>query len=159
MLYPILVAWLPAARRLNRAAAIRVGGAVLVLLALLWKVKIPDVWLAPWITHVIQSLMRKSGEFPGVTETPWPRPVRAAISVLVVASALILGELLFATLRSRTKNTSQLEPATSQDLLWLLGPFSLSYILMLLPRGIYALLYDRYLLGLMPLAIILLIKL
>ena len=41
LLYPILVAWLPAARRLNRAAAIRVGGAVLVLLALLWKVSIP----------------------------------------------------------------------------------------------------------------------
>ena len=86
-------------------------------------------------------------------------PVRAAISVLVVASALILGELLFAMRRSRNRNTSGLEPVTRQDLLWLLGPFSLSYIVMLLPRGIYALLYDRYLLGLMPLAIILLIKL
>jgi hypothetical protein len=158
LLYPILVAWLPAARRLNRTAAIRVGVAVLALVVFLWNVRTPDDWLAPWLTHVIQSLMRESGEFPGVTETPWPLPLRAAISVLVVASTLILGELLFAMLRSR-RNTFWLEPVIRQDLLWLLGPFSLSYIVMLLPRGTYALLYDRYLLGLMPLAIILLIKL
>src|SRR5260370_20898855 len=62
-------------------------------------------------------------------------------------------------LRSKSKNTSGLEPVMRQDLLWLLGPFSLSYILMLLPRGLYALLYDRYLLGLMPLATIFLIRL
>src|SRR6266702_4337042 len=159
LLYPILVAWLPAARRLNRTAAIRVGGAVLVLIVFLWKVKIPDVWLAPWTTHVIQSLMRKSGEFPGVTETPWPLPLRAAISVLVVASALLVGEVLLPVLRSKSKSTSGLDPVMRQDLLWLLGPFSLSYILMLLPRGLYALLYDRYLLGLMPLATIFLIRL
>jgi hypothetical protein len=159
LLYPILVAWLPAARRLNRAAAIRVGGAVLFLVVFFWKVRTPEDWLAPWLTHVIQSLMRESGEFPGVTETPWPLAFRAAISVLVVASALILGELLIAMLRRRSRNMSWLEPVTRPDLLWLLGPFSLSYLVMLLPRGIYALLYDRYLLGLMPLAIILLIKL
>jgi hypothetical protein len=159
LLYPILVAWLPAARRLNRAAAIRVGITVLVLVAFLWKVRTPNDWLAPWLTHVIQSLMRESGEFPGVTETPWPLALRAAISVLVAASALIVGEILLPILRSKSKNTSGRDPVMSQDLLWLLGPFSLSYIGMLLPRGLYALLYDRYLLGLMPLAIIFLIRL
>src|ERR1700750_1869492 len=91
LLYPILVAWLPAAGRLNRSAAIRVGIAVLVLIAFLWKVRTPDDWLAPWLTHVIQSLMRKSGEFPGVTETPWSLPVRVAISILVLAYAFIAG--------------------------------------------------------------------
>jgi hypothetical protein len=101
--------------------------------------------------------MRESGEFPGVTETPWSLSVRVAISVLVVGSALILGEVLYAIVRSRSKRA--LEPVLRQDLLWLLGPFSLGYIIMLLPRGLYALLYDRYLLGLMPLAIILLIRL
>jgi len=103
--------------------------------------------------------MRESGEFPGVTETPWPLPVRAAISVLVVGLALIIGQALLPILRGKSKNTSGLEPVMRQDLLWLLGPFSLSYILMLLPRGLYALLYDRYLLGLMPLATIFLIRL
>jgi hypothetical protein len=159
LLYPILVAWLPAARRLKRAAAIRIGVAVLVLVVFLWRVRTPDDWLAPWLTHVIQSLMRESGEFPGVTETPWSLPVRAAISVLVVASALIVGEALLPILRRKSKDTSGLEPVMRLDLLWLLGPFSLSYILMLLPRGLYALLYDRYLLGLMPLATIFLIRL
>ncbi len=159
LLYPILIAWLPAARRLNRAAAIRVGGAVLVLVVFLWKVKTPDDWRAPWLTHVIQSLMRESGEFPGVTETPWPLPLRVAISVFVVASALIVGEVLLPILRSKNKNTFGPDPAIRQDPLWLLGPFSLSYIVMLLPRGLYALLYDRYLLGLMPLAIIFFIRL
>ena len=159
LLYPILVAWLPAASRLNRAAAIRVGVAMLFLTAFLCKVRTPDDWLAPWLTHVIQSLMRKSGEFPGVTETPWPLPVRVAISILVLASALIAGELLLSKLQSRSRNASALEPVIRQDLLWLLGPFSLSYIVMLLPRGIYALVYDRYLLGLMPLAIVVLVRL
>ena len=159
LLFPILVAWLPAARRLDRTAAIRVGVVVLVLVAFLWKVRTPDDWLAPWLTHVIQSLMRESGEFPGVTETPWSLPLRAAISIFVAASALIVGEVLLPVLRSKNKNTSGLEPVMRQDLLWLLGPFSVSYIVMLLPRGLYALLYDRYLLGLMPLAIIVLIRL
>ncbi len=159
LLYPILVAWLPAARRLKRAAAIRISVAILVLVVFLWRVRTPDDWLAPWLTHVIQSLMRESGEFPGVTETPWSLSVRAAISVLVVASALLVGEALLPILRRKSKNTSGLEPVMRQDLLWLLGPFSLSYILMLLPRGLYALLYDRYLLGLMPLATIFLIRL
>jgi hypothetical protein len=159
LLYPILVAWLPAARRLNRVAAIRVGSAILILVVFFWKVKTPDDWLAPWLTHVIQSLMRKSGEFPGVTETPWPRPVRLAISILVVAAAFIAGELLLSKFRSRSRSTSGSEPVIRQDMLWLLGPFSLSYIVMLLPRGIYALVYDRYLLGLMPLAIIVFVRL
>lgn len=157
LLYPILVAWLPAARSLNRAAAIRVGGAVLVLLALLWKVRFPYEWLAPWITHVIQSLMRKSGEFPGVTEIPWRLAIRLAISFFVVGSALVFGEVLDAILRSKGKKA--LEPVMRQDLLWLLGPFSLSYIVMLLPRGLYSFVYDRYLLGLMPLGIVVLIRL
>ena len=159
LLYPILLAWLPAARRLNRAAAIRIGVAVLVLVIFLWRVRTPDDWLAPWLTHVIQSLMRKSGEFPGVAETPWPLPVRVALSVLVLAAALIVGEMLLSKFRSRSRSASALEPVARRDLLWLLGPFSLSYIIMLLPRGIYALVYDRYLLGLMPLAIIVLIRL
>jgi hypothetical protein len=154
LLYPILVAWLPAACRLNRAAVIRVSVAVLVLTAFLWKVKTRDDWLAPWLTNVIQSLMRKSGEF-----TPWPLPVRVVIPVLLLAAALIVGEQLISKLRSKSRSTSGLEPVIRQDLLWLLGPFSLSYIVMLLPRALYAMVYDRYLLGLMPLGIILLVRL
>jgi hypothetical protein len=159
LLYPIVVAWLPAARRLNRASATRIGIVVLVLAVFLWKVRTPDDWLAPWLTHVIQSLMRESGEFPGVTETPWSLSVRAAISVLVVASALIIGEALLRMIRTTNQNTWSLKSVMRQDILWLLGPFSFSYIVMLLPRGIYGLLYDRYLLGLMPLAIVFLLRL
>src|SRR5258707_15815338 len=103
--------------------------------------------------------MRDSGELPGVTETPWALPLRGAISVFLAASALIVGEVLYPILRSKSENTSGPDPVMRQDLLWLLGPFSLSYIVMLLPRGLYALLYDRYLLGLMPLAMISLIRL
>jgi hypothetical protein len=158
LLYPILVAWLPAARRLNRAAAVRVGSGILVLTAFLWKVKTRDDWLAPWLVHVIQSLMRRIGA-PGVTETPWPLPVRVAISVLVFAAAFIVVEVLLSKFQSRSRSSSGLEPVIRQDLLWLLGPFSLSYIVMLLPRALYAMVYDRYLLGLMPLGIILLIRL
>jgi hypothetical protein len=154
LLYPILVAWLPAVRRLNLAAAIRVGSAVILLIVVFWKVKTPANWLAPWLTHVIASLTRKSGEI-----TPWPLPVQVAISVLLLAAALIVGEQLISKLRSKSRSTSGLKPVIRPDLLWLLGPFSLSYIVMLLPRALYATVYDRYLVGLMPLGIILLIRL
>jgi hypothetical protein len=41
----------------------------------------------------------------------------------------------------------------------MLGPFSLGYIALLLPRAMYSFVYDRYLLGLMPFAIVLLVLL
>jgi len=43
--------------------------------------------------------------------------------------------------------------------LWMLGPFAISYVVLLLPRALYSFVYDRYLLGLMPLAIIILLLL
>lgn len=159
LLYPILAAWLPAAGRLSRGAAIRVGSAVFILLVVLWKASVPQEWLAPWITHVVQSLMRGSGELPSVTETPWNLQLRAAISIIVVLPALIAAELALATLRHRSNKTPLQQLVTRRKILWQLGPFTLSYVVLLLPRGIYGLLYDRYLLGLMPLAIIFLIKL
>jgi hypothetical protein len=45
-----------------------------------------------------------------------------------------------------------------QEIFWLLVPFSICYLTLLLPRALYAILYDRYLLGLMPLAIVALIR-
>jgi hypothetical protein len=41
----------------------------------------------------------------------------------------------------------------------MLGPFAISYVVFLLPRALYSFVYDRYLLGLMPLAIIILLLL
>jgi hypothetical protein len=41
----------------------------------------------------------------------------------------------------------------------LLGPFTVAYICLLLPRALYSVIYDRYLLGLLPIAIFALLKL
>jgi hypothetical protein len=51
-------------------------------------------------------------------------------------------------------------PATPlYEALWVLGPFAISYVAFLVPRAIYSFVYDRYLLGLMPVAIIVLLLL
>ena len=51
-------------------------------------------------------------------------------------------------------------PGTSwHDIAWILGPFSLSYVFLLMPRGAFDLIQDRYLVGLVPAILIVLLKL
>jgi hypothetical protein len=73
----------------------------------------------------------------------------------VIAAVLTLVEQLLAKpWRRRGPSAVSLHEA-----LWMLGPFSISYIAFLLPRALYSFVYDRYLLGLMPVAIIILLLL
>ena len=45
------------------------------------------------------------------------------------------------------------------EVAWLLGPFSLSYVLLLMPRGAFDLIQDRYMVGLVPSILIVILKL
>jgi hypothetical protein len=111
----------------------------------------------PWLGHVIGTL----SIFPGTGEMLGSRPVtltlsmRVALSLLVMAAALTLVEQLLAKpWRRKSPGVSSLNEA-----LWMLGPFAISYVAFLLPRALYSFIYDRYLLGLMPIAIIFLLML
>jgi hypothetical protein len=57
------------------------------------------------------------------------------------------------------KHSGSSPQATWRFIGWLVGPFAAAYVVLLLSRGLYVFIYDRYLLGLMPFAIICLLKL
>lgn len=165
ILFPLLVGWFANLRRRSRSSVLRVGVGVIVTSAVIIAVQrsIPDAWLAPWLTHIIQSEMRGSGEFPGVVEISWPAPWRELISLMVIASVISFADQMISR-RQVAANNDVADVAAvdrksrDQEIFWLLVPFSICYLALLLPRGLYGLLYDRYFLGLMPLAIVALLR-
>jgi hypothetical protein len=120
-----------------------------------------EVLLMPWIGDVIAALGTSRAN-------PWmlgARPVvlglltRAAISLGVMITTAVF--LLYLSIdRDTPRGVSQVKPEISwRTTLVLLGPFTLAYITLLLPRGMHLFVLDRYLLGLMPIAILCLLKL
>ena len=155
--YPILVEWLPQMRRLSRSALVGIPG-----IALAWVVFGRTRRLtAPWLQDVIRYELAESRTgFVPVKPAPLCLPMWAqvAISLLVIVTVLVfvehLRKVLVPPLSKRTVVASYW-----QELWWLLGPFCLSYLVLLLPRAYYFILLDRYLLPLMPIAIICLLRL
>ncbi len=96
LILPISVAWLPTARRLNRNAWLRFTAVMILCIALAilaFAVDRIDTWLMPWLLFLMAE---QSSLTPGMFGTPvamvlW---IRLAISLLVIASALILVEQL-----------------------------------------------------------------
>ncbi len=89
-------------------------------------------------------------------------PISVAFAVALLGSAL-----LFTVLRKRSAHhldehktaSSQPQAQSWRYIFWLLGPFSLGYfVLLLLPADSTFVIWDRYLLGLVPLAIVCLLK-
>jgi hypothetical protein len=84
------------------------------------------------------------------------------LTLIVLVAVLCFFAWLCTTRRAATG--AQLEPLSSQPvssptLLVLLGPFTLAYLALLLPRGLSGDLFDRYLLPLLPVGIIFLLRL
>ncbi len=153
---PILLAWLPIVGRLNQKARLRVVAvsAIFGLLALLLYAKgVLDYWLMPWLAYSL--LITEGLELDLFAAKFW---MRLGISILVVITALVFVEQMtsqgWLKLHSFTKRT-----AAWNELIWILGPFSLSYVILLAPRATYFFIQDRYLLGLVPTAIVVLLKL
>jgi hypothetical protein len=103
--------------------------------------------------------IRKSGLL-GIVQTSY------GIHWALPAEAVFLGvmAILFVVIR-RTgggkKSPRMQEPASRSsywDVLWLLGPYTLGYLALLIPRGATGTLLDRYVLGLTPLPIVFLLK-
>ena len=153
---PILVAWLPEARRLSRAALLRIG-----LTTLLWGIfQLITKWTMPWLLDVIDyefiaartDLMREPGSLF------LPMWTREAISLLAIATALILVEQVWSKVWPLVRNKS-IRVDSWREMLWLLGPFSLSYLILLVPVAYHTILFDRYVLLMMPVAILCMLKL
>ena len=156
MIFPILVAWLFQTRKLVHTALRRIAwitlGWILFQLAT-WTAG----WTVPWLPSDILQY-----EFAAVRmdHLLGPPPLalnlwaREAISLLVVVAVLVLIEYSRDKLWPLVKNKS-----IPQEIWWLLGPFSIGYLIPLLPRAYHAAIFDRYLLPLMPIAIVGLLRL
>jgi hypothetical protein len=151
------VAWLPSAHKLTRNGWLRIGGVLAVFVAFELFAKAMgrmDTWLMPWLEYLLpeQSSLR-----PGMFGTPiemtlW---VRFGISLFVIAAAVIAVEQELERRQSgppRPSSISALKPPGTlwSEIAWILGPFSLSYVVLLMPRGAFDLIQDRYLVGLVP---------
>jgi hypothetical protein len=109
----------------------------------------------PWLGHVIGtlSIFPNTGEMLGSRAATISMPVRVLFSLAVLGASLFLFEHL---LTRPWKTTKPAAPSLRQAFC-LLGPFMLSYVAFLMPRGMYSFIYDRYLLGLIPGAIAILL--
>jgi hypothetical protein len=157
---PILAAWIPVQRSLSRCAITRIACVLIAMGAtsiVLGNRASLDHRVMPWLGHVIGtlSIFSSTGEMLGSRVVTLTLPMRVGLSLLVVAAALTLVE------QTLTKPWRRKSPGavSLNEALCMLGPFSISYVVFLLPRALYSFIYDRYLLGLMPFAIIILLLL
>lgn len=165
VLLPVLIAWLAAARKFGRPAEIRLGVLAFLLGIGCWILSLRGVlddWLMPWIHHVLfsEEIAPKTWVMLGHRPVALPILVQAGISIIVVLSAVAFAQWCFVSWR---KNADSRSPAgwsdSWKDLLYLYLPYFIAYLILLIPRGLRFFIFDRYLLGIMPVAILFLLKL
>jgi hypothetical protein len=162
LVFPVLVGWVGQARTLSRGALIRTA-AVVAAMALflgLTSHSLRYAWSMPWVGHLLFSVIWGRGEFPGGGPGGLGLTTRVVLSLVVVATGMIVFELALASRREQSPEATPKERWEGVDLeiLYVLGPFSLAYLALLMPRTLYEFLYDRYLVGLMPIACLLLLR-
>ena len=171
LLLPILVAFVPAISLRQRGlAALLAIGAVLSLAFIMhffhYSIKyvaLPVDWSGNYVTS--RGLVYVFG-------IKGPEPATLATGLRIFISIAVLFALLcfFAFLLDRRRPSpgtlaySGIAPINSSSIPWrsllaLLVPFTCAYIGLILPRGLRGLLFDRYLLLLLPIGMILLLRL
>jgi hypothetical protein len=166
IILPISVAWLPTTRGLSHRAWLRIGGVLAAFVAFELLAKAMgrmDTWLMPWLMYLLPE---QSSLPPGIFGTPpdgtlW---VRFSLSFFVIAVSIIALERELERKPRRSTKENELLIAASHgaswhEIAWILGPFSLSYVLLLMPRGAFDLIQDRYMVGLVPCIVVVLLKL
>lgn len=147
---PVSVAWMTTTRRLNKSAKRWFAVAMVsftLCAALLYKAGVGDRWTEPWLIPLLGATVLGRAYL-------W---VRAIISLLVIVPAVLFLEQLVGGGLSRSGETGQ--PASWIQLRWILGPFTLSYLIFLIPRAMWQAVQDRYLLSMASIVIIVLLKL
>ncbi len=161
-LLPLLLLFVLVAPSFGRVARLRfsLGAACAILFALVQGQRHKLIfWLAPYLGNYVTVYGLVDG-----TPLHSPRPIVLEFAVrLLITGAAIAGILaLFATLRTSFKTPFHVPETTaqpsSQTLAILLGPFTLAYLGLLLPRAAYGELFDRYLLPLLMLAALALLR-
>jgi hypothetical protein len=159
VLFPLVSAWLPAAKGLNRRTVFGISCllALLVLaLPALHHRGLLGEWLMPWLQPILGNQGMEEpdgllGAVPGLSH-----PARLVISILVVAVTTIVGGVIF-ELSTKSRAPGAATPDMLRAASWLVVPFSLVYLLLLVPRAGTFIIQDRYLLCIMPAGILLLL--
>jgi len=154
MILPVLIAWLPQARRLSRFALATVAAMLCIWTLFQWSMH----WNLPWIPHLLfQEFSTQRVATAGFDTQHFMLavPVCLAISGLVAVAGLTFAAVARGKLRD---GGNPEETATLRQIFWLMGPFTLAYAALLIPRAVYAVAFDRYALGLLPIALIVTIR-
>ena len=83
----------------------------------------------------------------------------SAVIVALLFAGLVLLFVRRVALRGTSDNQVSSPPPAWRGILWLLGPYSLIYMALLIPRGSVASIWDRYVVALAPLPIVCLLAL
>ncbi len=164
-LLPILVMFIPELRRGNRRSTIFffVGSGLFVLLCLVQIYR--RHWLMYWVTPCLGNYvtiygLMEDGGIHGQRHIVLHLGVRLIVTTLIVASMFSLFAFLLAGIK---RPEPAFDPAPS--LSWyrlgmVIVPFTLAYIGLLLPRAAFSgyLFFDRYLLFIIPMALILILR-
>ncbi len=156
---PVLGAWAGVMRRTTRRArgvAVGCAVAVLALLALSWRRGTLIDWVPPWLGNLVtpNGIMRDQ-ELLGAKTIVLHGAVRLGLLFVIAAVTITLISSIASRLPRRF-------PIPSGQFTWtqtgiLLGPFTLAYLALLMPRGAFFTIFDRYLL--IPLVVFVIVTL
>jgi hypothetical protein len=166
---PILAGWLPLAIRFTPGRKIMILAALAALVifwALIPKDDGGDSLMMPWVTHLFSTMgTRRIGDILGVKPVNlgvWPR---IFISAIVAGTTIVFFIGVWDSARKHTAGDIQAprrewSPSWS-ELFWLIAPLYLSYVGLLMFRALFLhiSIFDRYLIPLLALNIILLLRL
>lgn len=163
VLLPLLVAWLMTIRSLGRRAWVTLGSLAALLGVAAWlldKSHQLESWLMPWLFHVLGTEAISKGTWDMLGDRPVviPLSLRIAISMLVLLSGAAFAVWLIVYKR---RQPGRYSPTTHswQTLFIFYLPYTAAYVVLLIPRGLRFYIFDRYLLGIAPVAILFLLKL
>ncbi len=141
LLLPLTVAWFAGFRKLSRRTVMIGAACAAAMCAALLAITVggdASWWLTPWLLPVLS-----------IGERFIPVPVRAVFSAVTGISGIVL-VMWAAGRRSSSSEDAVVGKLGLREMGWILGPFTVCYVLLLLPRAAILLIQDRYLLCLMP---------
>ena len=152
VLYPIVVPWLSKARHLNAAAVRMLVFAFAICEALQYAFRMSLPWLRSNLILAEFAPHRSAGaQNPDrFLLPPWGSFVLGA--VVTVTGLLLLANIVQD--RARRSEAGATGKGPAQHAYELLLPYTISYFLLLCPRASVGFLFDRYLLGVMPVFIV-----
>ena len=145
VLFPIVVAWLPTWRRRGATAVFKCAVVILVVTVL----QVVFHTYLPWLMHLLESEFAR-GRAAGVA-VPSPDTFLLPAWARVLGGAVVIatGFVLAVDLRASLHAGSWRKVAARTEVA-LLAPYLVAYFVLLVPRASIGALFDRYLLGVLP---------